>query len=76
MFFKYLFRCAVYIDSFQYIYRNEPLDPFCNIPPSKKIVTQCDEDKTSVVMCNMVKYKNPLGAEYQVVLNLLNVIDI
>ncbi|CAD5112099.1 DgyrCDS1340 [Dimorphilus gyrociliatus] len=45
--------------------KNESLDPFCNIPPGKQVVTKCDEDKKSVVMCNMVKYKQPLIDDFQ-----------
>ena len=46
---------------------NKSLEPFCQRLKSQKqgLHTSCSVDKTSVAMCNLAEYNNPLPLEYQ-----------
>jgi len=40
--------------------------PYCNKVKAEPLETQCTDDHSSVALCNLVKYPEPLPRQYQV----------
>ncbi|KAK0059365.1 leishmanolysin-like peptidase [Biomphalaria pfeifferi] len=45
--------------------RRESIHPFCNLVKRGELWTDCSLDRKSVVICNLVEYKQPVSARYQ-----------
>ncbi|PBC31857.1 Leishmanolysin peptidase [Apis cerana cerana] len=57
--------CKEWISSKSFRLSGKSIHPFCNKVKQDPLQTECTDDRSSVALCNLIKYSQPLPKKYQ-----------